>query len=173
MAKVSRTVRIATQAYIAHVFNPHRLLSGYFEDVSSFRTLQARTRSLISGRAALHFFDRASYPSSPLDLHVHFHHRREVVHWLLDAGYTFLPSPDQSPDIDFTVAQGIVDQGGCDAIGLCGTLNFGMGEGESYVTIRVVVALRTPVEVILLSHSSEFRGRHLLDCFSSLSRQHA
>lgn len=156
MAKVSRIFHAAIAAYIAHAYHPCRLLSGFFQDIPSFRALQARTGSLISGRSALHFLDRSLYPSDPLDLFIYFHHRREVVSWILHAGYVFLPAPDQSSDVDFAVTAGILQETASTTAGVCGVLSFGLGGPKSSKLVRVVVAMRTPIEVILLSQTSEF-----------------
>jgi hypothetical protein len=66
-----------------------------------FRSLQARTATLVSGSIALQLFDRVFYPGSDLDLYVHPDHQREVARYFMDQeGYTFSPGSRQSDDFD-------------------------------------------------------------------------
>ncbi|KAI0649613.1 hypothetical protein C8Q79DRAFT_1005980 [Trametes meyenii] len=155
MAKVSRGAREAVEDYIRNVYNPYRLLSRFFLDVSAFRQLQARTASLIAGYSALHFFDHTLYPSDPLEVYVHFQHRREVVDWLVTAGFAFVPSYKQSPDLEFTVTEGYADEIEPSTPWLCGVLTFASARGDRPITIRVMISANTPMELILHTHSSE------------------
>lgn len=157
MRKISRGVRFTVNDYLRSVYNPHRLLSPFFWDVPSFRSLQARTGSLISGHSALHFFNRSLRPTDPLDLYIYFHHRREVVDWLLAAGYGFSPSLAQSSDLDYAVADGNRDNYETDADPphSWGSLTFHLHGAQSNVTVRVFIAMKSPMEMILHSHSSE------------------
>jgi hypothetical protein len=96
LVRVGRTCRRARDAVIIFsqsAYNINRHLSRFFADPVGFRSLQARTATLISGSNALQFLDRTFYPESDLDLYVHPGHAREVGEWLLKKeGYTFAPS---------------------------------------------------------------------------------
>ncbi|KAH9856400.1 hypothetical protein C2E23DRAFT_698176, partial [Lenzites betulinus] len=141
------------QGYIRTTYNADKLLSPYFRDVLSFRSLQARTGTLIAGRSALHFFDRSKLPGDPLDVFVYFHRRREVVDWFLEVGFKFIPSYNQPNDLDFYIADVIVEERPSNPPGVCGILLFQL-EGSPDVTVRLFVAARSPMEIVLCSHST-------------------
>ncbi|KAH7916548.1 hypothetical protein BJ138DRAFT_1139306 [Hygrophoropsis aurantiaca] len=98
----SQTCRLvcgAAQQYQRRAFSIHRHLFRFFDDTPGFRSLQARTGTLISGSNALQFFDRTFYPESDLDLYVHPGHVREVLDWLVKTEhYEFIPRPRQPDD---------------------------------------------------------------------------
>ncbi|KAL1937077.1 hypothetical protein VTO73DRAFT_15132 [Trametes versicolor] len=154
LCKTSRDVRFAVNDYIQSVYNPHRLLSPFFRDVSSFRSLQARTGSLISGHSALHFFNRSLRPTDPLDVYVYFHHRREVVDWLLDSGFRFSPSITQASGLDYAVEQGRRMQNETYPPDSWECLIFYRDGSHRNATVRVYIAMRSPMEMILHSHST-------------------
>ncbi|PCH44988.1 hypothetical protein WOLCODRAFT_91093 [Wolfiporia cocos MD-104 SS10] len=68
MRRVSRTTYQAVQDFSYRAFDVNRRLSRFFSDPFAFRSLQARTATLISGSFALQFFDRTFYPEADLDL---------------------------------------------------------------------------------------------------------
>lgn len=101
LGRCSRLTQQATKDYIRMALDINRHLSRYFDNPLEFRTMQARTATLISGSTALQFFDRTYYPESDLDLYAHPCHLHEVGRWLLDAeGYTFQPNIIQESDFD-------------------------------------------------------------------------
>ncbi|RPD63614.1 hypothetical protein L227DRAFT_496572 [Lentinus tigrinus ALCF2SS1-6] len=143
-------------------FNINCRLSRFFDDPLAFRSLQARTSTLISGSTALQFFDRTLYANSGLDLFVHKPHRREVGRWLLQSGYTFVPDSFQDPDFEITIFDSIsLTPDSLHALdGIASMLIFvkrfadidgGPGCTRS---IRLVVAENTPMDVILSTHST-------------------
>lgn len=96
--RFGRTCRVARDAvhnFCSRAFSINRHLLRFFSDPIGFRSLQARTGTLISGSNALQFFDRSFYPESDLDLYTHPGHTREVGLWLIHEGYQFVPSPSQ------------------------------------------------------------------------------
>ncbi|KAI0716941.1 hypothetical protein C8Q76DRAFT_617621 [Earliella scabrosa] len=141
-------------------FNINKSLSRFFLHPSSFRSLQARTGTLISGSTALQFFDRSFYPDTGLDIFVHKPHRREVGRWLLGAGYDFVPEPHQDPDFEIAILDAIstaADGHGFHALdGIASILNFAKSSLEEDKTMKVhmIVAENTPMEVILSTHST-------------------
>ncbi|KAI0349674.1 hypothetical protein OH77DRAFT_1414569, partial [Trametes cingulata] len=137
-------------AYLKTAFDINALLTRFFHDPVAFRTIQARTATLISGTFALQFFDRNSRPASDLDLHVHPHHRREVGRWLLSIGYVFAPRRGQNADFEITVRRH-PDNAGLQFIapGVTGILTFYKTTEGQPLKIRIVVARRTPMEVIM------------------------
>lgn len=98
--RFGRTCRVAQDAvsnFSSRAFNINRHLLRFFSNPVDFRSLQARTGTLISGSNALQFFDRTFYPESDLDLYTHPGHSREVGLWLMRwEGYKFAPSPSQN-----------------------------------------------------------------------------
>jgi hypothetical protein len=76
----------------------------FFCNPIDFRSLQARTGTLISGSNALQFLDRTFYAESDLDLYTHPGHSREVGLWLIrHEGYQFVPSASQAADFEALV----------------------------------------------------------------------
>ncbi|KAL6299604.1 hypothetical protein BKA93DRAFT_753336 [Sparassis latifolia] len=95
MGRVSRITRRAVQDYSSRAFSVNRLLTRFFSDPVAFRSLQARTATLISGSFGVQLFDRSLYSESDLDLYPHSQHVREVGEWLRREGYIFMPSSFQ------------------------------------------------------------------------------
>jgi hypothetical protein len=97
--RFGRTCRVARDAvsnFYSRAFSINRHLLRFFTSPLDFRSLQARTGTLISGSNALQFFDRTFYPGSDLDLYTHPGHSREVGLWLIQKeGYKFNPSASQ------------------------------------------------------------------------------
>lgn len=98
LSKTCRLARTAIADYIRRAFNINKHLSRYFDNPVDFRSLQARTGTLISGSNALQFFDRSFYPDSDLDLYVPNMWAEEVGIWMSQHGYVFKPLPAQLPD---------------------------------------------------------------------------
>ena len=67
LLRFERTCRLAqaiVEDYIRVAFNIDARLSPFFDDPRAFRSLQARTGTVISGSTALQFFERAIYPGT-------------------------------------------------------------------------------------------------------------
>uniref|UniRef100_A0A5K1K394 Cell surface hydrophobicity-associated protein n=1 Tax=Ganoderma boninense TaxID=34458 RepID=A0A5K1K394_9APHY len=129
LSSTCRTAHASIQAYIRSAFNIDRLLSRFFPPATpgcsttcalehthteehararAFRSLQAATGTLVSGSAALQFFDRQVWPESDLDLYAYARHRREVGRWLIAEGYRYKPSRFQHPSFEIEVKQCVV-----------------------------------------------------------------
>lgn len=173
--RVGRTCKVAHQAvalYIKRAFNINRLLKRFFSEVIAFRTLQARTGTLISGSVALQFFDREFYPCSDLDLYVHMRHRREVGRWLMQHNYCFVPATHQAVGFEEAATEALSGLGEnlYGMPGVAAILNFvreeegtvaaSAGNTSSALKVQLIVSRRTPMEVILGFHSSE--SRHVI-----------
>lgn len=183
---LSRTCRAAYHAvssFKGTAYNIDRLISRFFPSsllthshlharARAFRSLQARTGTLISGSVALQFFDRQVWTESDLDLYVHMRHRREVGMWLMEEGYKFKPTEFQNPRFDVEVLEcvarrpnGIYSMPGVMAIltfvkPLPRSRTAAAAEGGDVQTpqelkVQVIVAKNTPMEVILGFHSSD------------------
>jgi len=98
-ARTSRLARFSVSFFFHRAFNVNKHLLRFVSDPVGFRSLQARTGTLISGSNALQFLDRTFFPESDLDLYTHPGHAREVGLWLIQCeGYVFLPNEDQGTD---------------------------------------------------------------------------
>lgn len=87
-----RSVNTAVMDFRSNAFNINRHFSRFFKDPIGFRSLQARTGTLVSGSNALQFMDRTVYEGSDIDIYVNPGHLQEVALFLKDAeGYIFLP----------------------------------------------------------------------------------
>ena len=102
--RTCHAARGAMYNFSSRAFNINRHLLRFFPNPIDFRSLQARTGTLISGSNALQFLDRTFYPESDLDLYTHPGHSREVGLWLIRwAGYKFAPNSSQAPNFDALV----------------------------------------------------------------------
>ncbi|KAI8989854.1 hypothetical protein BD414DRAFT_570777 [Trametes punicea] len=208
LLRIARTCRAghhAVAAYTRLAFDVDRLLSRFFpsgaapcssicaappphehsqahDRARAFRSLQARTGTLVSGSCALQLFDRTVYPESDLDLYVHMRHRREVGRWLIREGYEFAPTPYQDSRFEIEVVHGMsrCADGIYRMPGVAGILTFKKGvstatkqpaietedtelgaqvdieqrEEENELKVQIIVAKNTPMEVILGFHST-------------------
>jgi hypothetical protein len=105
LIRFGRTCRLARSAisvFSGRAFNINRHLSRFISNPIAFRSLQAKTGTLISGSNALQFLDRTFYPKSDLDLYTHPGYAQEVGNWLINnEGYSFVPSASQeNPDFN-------------------------------------------------------------------------
>ncbi|KAI0635011.1 hypothetical protein C8Q77DRAFT_1156368 [Trametes polyzona] len=99
LARVSKAAYCAVSDYKRRAFNVDKRLSRFFSDPLAFRTLQARTATVISGSFALQFFDRTYYPDSDLDLYAHPDRGFiEVGLYLQSEGYVYEPYSWQLDD---------------------------------------------------------------------------
>ncbi|EIW56989.1 uncharacterized protein TRAVEDRAFT_81046, partial [Trametes versicolor FP-101664 SS1] len=156
--RLYRTCRLARDVvatFIKVAFDVNATLKRFVPDPLAFRSLQARTGTLISGSIALQFFDRAVYPESDLDLYVHSQHRREVGMWLLSMGYTFFPSRRQDPRFKTTVLNAEQSRGLHYVMpGVSAIYTFRRQVGEQHLKVQIIVARRAPMEVVLGFHST-------------------
>ena len=162
LIKISQTCRLANRSvedYIGRAFDVNRLLSRYFSDPLSFRRLQASTATIIGGSAALQLFSRTFWDDTGLDLFVPRVWGREVGEFLLRSGYSFIPCPPQHPTFgaafsDKEVAEASVTSSPCFK-GTTGSFDFATSTSDCRTAkVRMIVVARSPIEVILRSHSS-------------------
>lgn len=79
----------AVEEFSTRAFNINCHIGRFFKDPLGFRSLQARTGTLISGSNTLQFLDRSFYPESDMDLYINPGHCKEVGLWLMHReGYT-------------------------------------------------------------------------------------
>ncbi|KAI0715608.1 hypothetical protein C8T65DRAFT_572952, partial [Cerioporus squamosus] len=166
LQRVCRNTARAVQDYIPRAFNVRRVLQRFFPNVLAFRTLQARTGTLISGSVALQFFNRELYPGSDLDLYVHMRHRREVGRWLMGHGYRFEPAPHQASDFDAAASEALsgLAVAPYGMPGIAAVMNFtrctniasdiSRDGSLGKLKVQLIVARKTPMEVILGFHST-------------------
>jgi hypothetical protein len=173
-SQTCRSSRVATSVYFRRNFNINRRLGRFFNHPTQFRSLQARTGTLISGSFALQFFDRSLYPDSDLDVYVDYRYSREVGFWLVEAeGYEFRPAKgkkhatfgealrqlhsNQPPSPEST---GLTERIGDNPYfmrGVGAVFNFiKKSHDESQeLKVQVITASTTPLEIILQFHSSK------------------
>lgn len=103
LGRTSKLARAALAEYSTRAYNINRHLLNFFNDPISFRSLQARTGTVISGSNALQFLDRTYYPDADIDVYVHPGHAIDVGKWLMseEEGYTFVPTNQQEPELTF------------------------------------------------------------------------
>lgn len=178
LGRCSRLTRRATKEHLRMAMGIMHHLSRFFDNTLEFRSMQARTATLISGSTALQFFDRTHYPESDLDLYAHPLHVKEVGRWLLDSeGYTFQPSIVQESDFDIESHNRLAPMDDDEMIanmgdaardvnmfhldqynipGVCGVFTFIKPARTASAPprkVQVIAARRNPLECILGFHS--------------------
>ncbi|KAH8092532.1 hypothetical protein BXZ70DRAFT_458900 [Cristinia sonorae] len=166
-ARTCRLTYAVVQTFVKRCFNINNLLSRYFTDPIAFRLLQARTGTLIAGSAALQFFDRTTYSNSKLALYVPRHAETEVLMWLVEHGYHFVPWPGTPSDLDEAIeffkqtgfVAGIIDEPMTTHRSRVLQAVYGFQkpssvEGEPSIKIQCYIASFGPLDVILSSHST-------------------
>ena len=158
LLRTCRAANVAVKDYITRAFNVNRILTRYFADPMAFRHLQACTGTVISGSSVLQFFTRTFYPGSDLDIYVPMAWRVEVGQYLLEQGYRFAPNSIQHSNFEVAVSEDHV----VNAVALYGNLQGIAGvftfkkensDGEE-LKVQIMVAVRSPMEVIFRFHSS-------------------
>lgn len=161
-----RTAKDATISYRRCAWNIDNRLGRYFRDPLAFRTLQARTDTVISGIFAFEFFARTFSPETPLDIYVPLEHFLEVGRWLLadESGqYQFQPSETQLRDfetnarltkprdvIDITVPENMEDQ----FTGVVAEFDF-VRVDDPAVKVRMSVAESSVFKIVFNASSSK------------------
>ncbi|KAI0323130.1 hypothetical protein GY45DRAFT_1212045, partial [Cubamyces sp. BRFM 1775] len=118
----------------------------------SFRCLQARTGTLVSGSVALQFFDRTRYETN-LDVFVYPYHRREVGEWLLSQGFRFVSAVGQDLYFNVAVLPYRAPRSSLHS-GICAIYTFRRLLRGAQVNVQVIVARLAPIEAVLRSHST-------------------
>lgn len=158
LLRTCRTINESVKSYMRRAFNVDRLLSRYFKNPIAFRYLQACTGALISGSTALQLFDRSFYPESDLDVYVPTPWALRAGHFLLDEGYSFTPSTFQNANFEHAVSVPQVMDAAAryDTFrGIAGVFTFEKEQSDGgKVRVQIMVAVRSPIEVILGFHSS-------------------
>lgn len=180
LIRTGRTCRVARDAvsnFHSRAFNINRHLSRFFSDPIAFRSLQARTGSLISGSSALQFLDRTFYPDSDLDIYVHSGPwALEVGQWLQSEGYIFIPNSLQSPEFNGSdwfrfEAERVAQETGREATevdlfhiqhyrirGVISVFSFEKQTGghsdKAKLRVQIIVGKHSPLSAILCFHSS-------------------
>ncbi|KAI0341020.1 hypothetical protein BDW22DRAFT_1296455, partial [Trametopsis cervina] len=154
-----RCLATVIQRYMQVACNIDRSLMAFFDDVHGFRRLQYETGMLISGSFALQFMGRLKYDGTDLDLYLPMHGRMNVAIWLSAHGYNFCPTVHQPQD--FLTALNTEDLMGDDDVdypstGIYTILTFKRNDSKDILTrkVQIIVAWRTPMEVILGFHST-------------------
>lgn len=169
LVQVSLTCRaayFAVASFKSRAFNVNRHLSRYFTDPIAFRSLQAKTNTLISGSNALQFLDRTFYPEADLDVYTHPGHSLEVAQFLIAEGYQYVPRESQERDWMMAI------KGDWDGMQRRVTVTRGQetaypmtdihavwsfekqGVNQEHLTIQIIEASSSPLESILGFHSS-------------------
>ena len=166
VALTCHAARKAVAAYKTRAFNVNRHFSRYFTDPIAFRSLQARTNTLISGSNVLQFLDKTFYPEADLDLYTHPGHSFEVAQFLVAEGYRYAPRESQEQDWKEAIKYNwdgtqrrAIPQEGTDRVyprrEIRAVWTFEKtGKDEERLTVQIVEASSSPVESILGFHSS-------------------
>lgn len=164
LARTCRSAHAAVQSHIRRTYNINAHLSRFFAAPLAFRSLQARTHTLISGSNTLQFLDRTYWPESDLDLYCHYEAREELGWYLIrEEGYRFVPNSRQDPSFSIAVTQARPEGIGQSAYsrlkGVAAIYTFAKRvqnpEGPSRrLKVQIIVTCNTPMEAIFNFHSS-------------------
>lgn len=150
---------VASKDYSRRAFNINRHLSGFLSKPLLFRSLQARTGTLIAGSNALQFLDRIVYDEADMDMYVHPGHAREVMDYIVESeGYEFKPHSKQPEDYRIIVA----DQSNYTQMrqdypikGVRSVLSLEKHGSDGWRKIQVIECTSSPFDTIINFHSSE------------------
>lgn len=160
LLRTCQTIHSSVKNYLKRAYNVERVLRRYFSDPMAFRYLQACTGALVSGSTALQFFDRSFYPESDLNVYVSMPWRIQLGQFLIAAGYCFEHDSLQHPDFSVAVSEPRVLTATAmhgKFKGIAGVFTFTRKQSDgSKLRVQIIVAVRSPVEVILRFPSSEF-----------------
>ncbi|KAH8801900.1 hypothetical protein DL96DRAFT_1507941 [Flagelloscypha sp. PMI_526] len=78
-------------------FSVDNIFSRFFtpDQITPLRRIQAKTNFVVSGSAAVQFFERTILPNSHMDLYVEEKHMKAVALFITHSGYVFKSSPHQ------------------------------------------------------------------------------
>ncbi|KIM24573.1 hypothetical protein M408DRAFT_26868 [Serendipita vermifera MAFF 305830] len=107
---VCSVVHGAVHGWLPSVYNVENHLAHFFDDPLSFRILQARTGTIVSGSNALQFFERSYYPNSDLDLYVPCRHTYHVAKWLVTNDYNPVFTEKQRNILQGTTFASLLEQ---------------------------------------------------------------
>jgi len=177
LIRVRRTCHVVHDAvsdFLSRAYNINRHLSHFFSDALAFRSLQARTATLISGSNALQFLDRTFYRDADLDLYVVHSNANEVGRWLIqNQEYIFAPNSVQVPDFADAVLSPKTNPDESDAehedammidhfhrpfysmASVSGIFTFMKGSADHVKKVQIIAVKKNPLACILGFHSSE------------------
>lgn len=177
LIRIGKTCRVAHNAvleYYRYGFNINRHLARFFNNPVAFRSIQARTGTIISGSSTLQFLDRIFYEGSDLDLYLHPKTTKDIGDFLLQEGYHFTPNiyqpvdfeeavrskerNDALPGQDHVAASQIPDTTTYNVSGIGAVYSFEKagGFGQPPLIIQLITAEFSPLDCILSFHSSRF-----------------
>jgi hypothetical protein len=153
-----RAAYAAFRDYSRGAFSINRHLSNFLSKPLLFRSLQARTGTLIAGSNALQFLERIVYNEADMDLYVHPGHAREVMDYVIEIeGYEFKPHSKQPQDY----RKIIVDEWNrtlrqdYPIKGVRTVLSLEKHGSNGFRKIQVIECTLSPFETIINFHSSE------------------
>ncbi|KAH8801897.1 hypothetical protein DL96DRAFT_772186 [Flagelloscypha sp. PMI_526] len=97
LRRVSKACLNIVDEFMRRAFSVDYVFSRFFtpDQITSLRRIQAKTNFVVSGSAAVQFFERAMFPDSDLDLYVEEQHVKMLALFITQSGYVFKHSPHQ------------------------------------------------------------------------------
>ncbi|KAH8801874.1 hypothetical protein DL96DRAFT_1475866 [Flagelloscypha sp. PMI_526] len=104
--QVSKAGLSMVDEYTGRHFTTDRVFSPFFtpEQTIDLRKIQAKFSVVVSGSAAVQFFDRVKYRHSDLDLYVDLEAMRPLASFIESAGYVFKNNVSQNPSLKTALA---------------------------------------------------------------------
>lgn len=162
MEKINKEYRATTTTFMRRAYNIDRQLIGFLPDPHSFRRMQSKTGTVISGSFALQFFTRVYYPETALDIFVGSLYREEVGGWLSSNGFIYTPFTKTHDKVTTTQALSYEDAMLCPGfrelklVDVMDVLDFVRDVGGAKRRVVLHVTRNSPIQTILLFPFSEF-----------------
>ena len=173
---VAQTCKVAYDAvsdFCTAAYDINRHLLCFFSHPLAFRSLQAKSGTLISGSNALQFLNREVYIASDLDMYTHPGYAKRIGTWLIEEeGYHFLPTRPHVTDFagvthrswapwqtrfknsPVTFEEDLADKYRFGGIGSVYHFHKICTAGTPPLRVQIIEAVHTPIQAILNFHSS-------------------
>ncbi|KAK7696087.1 hypothetical protein QCA50_000730 [Cerrena zonata] len=155
LSRTSQSAHAAVKSYMGRAFRLDSIYTRFFTSPVAFRQMQARTGALVSGSAALQFFDRSYYPEADMDIYVFAGFRFEVAEFLFQDGYEFVPEEHQKSKFQLAALDSELNIGEYEFKGVITVFTFEKKKVDGKVVkAQIVLAANGPFEAILGFHST-------------------
>lgn len=157
LAQTGVSIRDTTRTYHERTFDVDRYLTRSFARPIEFREMQQHTGALVSGSTALQLFERTTYHGSDLDVYVERRYSPAAVRFVRDREQYLLKTTKHCVNVLEEPLSDMVNRVSYDdyvAKGISEVLTFVNDDRH----VQVIIAERSPMEIILNFHSSTLAG---------------
>ena len=158
LAKICHITRDVTEQYRKAAFNINRFLAPFFDPLA-FRSLQARTQTLIGGNFAYRFLERSA-PGTSINLLVYPTYCEDICRWLLNNGYCFDPF-NAGESLQSRIDRVTSDAPDHHSISVVRDVLFFHKALPYPTSVEVFVAMTNPLEIVFAACTSKHDSVHL------------